>query len=45
MELTKEYFDEVVKNLASKQDVERVKEEIIFNVVDGVASIEDALDH
>jgi hypothetical protein len=44
MELTKEHFDEVIKNLATKQDLERAKEEIIFNVVDSTASIEEALE-
>jgi hypothetical protein len=44
MELTKEHLDEVIKSFATKQDVERAKEEIIFNVVDSAASIEEVLD-
>ena len=42
MELTKEYFDEVIKGLATKEDIERAKDEIISHFVDGLALIEDA---
>jgi hypothetical protein len=43
MELTKEHFDEVIKGLATKEDVERSKEEIVLRFEDGLAVIDDDL--
>jgi len=42
-ELTKEYFDEVVKNLATKDDVQKSTDEILFRLMDAMATIEEDL--
>ena len=41
MELTKEHFDEVIGRLATKEDLVASKEEILFRVMDAVASVEE----
>ncbi len=41
MELTKEHFDEVIGHLSTKEDLLASKEEILFRVMDAVASVEE----
>jgi hypothetical protein len=41
MELTKEYFDEVVSRLATKEDLQDIRDEILLRISDAMASIEE----
>lgn len=43
MEISKEQFDQVVANLATKEDVQNAKEEILFRIIDAMATIEEGL--
>ena len=43
MELSKEHFDEVVKNLATRDFVESKAMEILIHISDAMACIEDGL--
>src|SRR5258708_6944161 len=43
MEITKEQFEQWVANLATKEDVQNAKEEILFRIIDAMATIEEGL--
>ena len=44
MEITKEQFEQAIAQLATKDDVQNAKEEILFRLSDAMASIEESLD-
>lgn len=43
MEITREQFDQVVANMATKEDVQNAKEEILFRLTEAMATIEEGL--
>jgi hypothetical protein len=43
-ELTKEQFDEAVKSLATRDDLQRIRDEILFRIADALATIEEGLE-
>jgi hypothetical protein len=43
-ELTKEQFDEAVRSLATKDDLQRSRDELLFRIVDAMAAIEEGLE-
>ena len=43
MELTREHFDQVVSHLVTKEELQSVREEILFRITDAMATIEEGL--
>lgn len=44
MSLTQEQFDNLVAHLPSKEDLQNVKDEIIFRISDAMATVEEGLE-
>jgi hypothetical protein len=44
MELPQEQFDQAIALLATKEDLQNVKDEILFRITDAMATIEEGLD-
>jgi hypothetical protein len=42
-ELTKEQFDETARFLATKEDLQRSRDELLFRIADSMATIEEGL--
>jgi hypothetical protein len=43
MEITKEQFEQAIAKLATKDDLQNVKDDILFRMFDALASIEESL--
>ena len=43
MELTKEQFEQAIALLATKEDLQNARDEILFRVTDAMATIEEGL--
>jgi hypothetical protein len=43
MEITKEQFEQAIAKLATKDDVQKAKDELLFRLSDGIATIEESL--
>ena len=43
MEITKEQFEQAIARLATKDDLQNAKEELLFTLSDAIATIEENL--
>jgi hypothetical protein len=43
MEITNEQFEQVIAKLATKDDIQNAKDELLFRLCDAIASLEENL--